>query len=83
MIGTIGSTVFAAAALTSSRPWLALLYPIVFTVPGLVGHKMFEPNPDAGDLRITRRDFPFHWFIFGNYMLSYELLLGKFLDKKN
>ena len=77
VVGTIGSTVFAAAALISSRPWLALLYPIVFTVPGLLGHRIFERNMDVGDMRITRKDFPPHWFIIGNYLLSYELLLGK------
>jgi hypothetical protein len=75
--GTLASALAAAAALLSPWPWLALAWPLLHAAPGLLGHRLFERNAAVGDLRITRTDFPPHWFIAANHRLTAEVLLGR------
>lgn len=72
VVGTIASLLFLG--LVYENPWLLPLYPVVHAAPGLVGHKIFEPNHAAGDLRIFRTDFPGIWFLFGNHVMTFRLL---------
>jgi hypothetical protein len=71
--GTIGGLGFLVVTLASPLPWLALLFPAVHALPGLLGHRLFERNPAVGDLRVLRRDFPGWWFIIANHRLTFEL----------
>jgi hypothetical protein len=75
--GVAAGLVLLVGAFTAGRPWLALGWPVVHTVPGLVGHRFFERHDGVGDVRVTRRDFPLWWFIVGNHRLFLEVLLGR------
>lgn len=72
--GTLGSATFVIVALASPMPWLALLYPAVHAVPGLVGHRLFDRNPEVGDVRFVTGKFPNLWFIAANHILTATLL---------
>jgi hypothetical protein len=72
--GVLGSTAFLLFALVRSAPWLALLYPVIHALPGLLGHRLFERSAPLGDLRITRKDFPMTWFILANHRLAWSVL---------
>jgi hypothetical protein len=72
--GTIGSAAFAIAALVSPMPWLALLYPVAHAVPGLIGHRLFDRNPEIGDVRFIGSKFPNLWFIAANHVLTASLI---------
>ena len=65
----------APAALTSLA-WI-LLFPAVHALPGLLGHRMFERSTAVGDIRVFRRDFPPLWFLYGNHVMTVNILLGK------
>jgi hypothetical protein len=77
VIGTLAGLAWLPASLLSPWPWLVLLFPAVHAAPGLLGHRLFERNATVGDLRVTRRDFPPHWFIAANHRLVWDLLLGR------
>ncbi len=78
MAGTIAGVALLAAALAGAiSPWWALAFPIVHAAPGLLGHRLFERNDAVGDVRVTRTDFPPHWFIAANHILLVDLLCGK------
>ena len=79
VLGTLGGGAIAVAALFAPAPWpwLALAWPLLHAVPGLVGHRLFERNAAVGDVRITRSDFPPHWFIAANHWLTLDVLLGR------
>jgi hypothetical protein len=77
VLGVIGGIALLAYALLSARWYLALLWPVVHTVPGLIGHRLVERSEAVGDARITRTDFPLWWFIVGNHRLTIELFLGR------
>lgn len=57
-----------------SLPLALLLYPVVHAAPGLLGHKLFEPNPNVGDLRVLRTDFPGYWFLAANHVMTFNIL---------
>jgi hypothetical protein len=76
VFGTVGSAVFLIWALTSTYWWLALLYPAVHALPGLLGHRLFEKSPELGNLRINRTDFPLWWFIIANHILTAKVAKG-------
>jgi hypothetical protein len=73
VLGTVLGTVFLVVTLLSAMPYLALLYPVVHAVPGLIGHRLFERNALVGDVRVLRKDFSPLWFIAGNHVLTYEV----------
>lgn len=77
LLGTLGGGAVAIAALLAPAPWpwLALAWPVLHAVPGLLGHRLFERNTAVGDMRITRTDFPPHWFIAANHWLTLDVLL--------
>lgn len=75
--GTLLSAAFAMWALASGNAWFALLYPVVHVLPGLLGHRLFERNAAAGDLRIDRRDHPLWWFIIANHRLTWDVARGR------
>ena len=74
VFGTLASTVGLVAALASPMPWLALLYPVVHAVPGLIGHRLFDRNLEIGDIRFVTGKFPNLWFIAANHILTASLL---------
>lgn len=73
VFGTLLGTLFLVGSLLSTMPYLALLYPVVHAVPGLIGHRLFERNAQVGDVRVLRKDFSPLWFIAGNHVLTYEV----------
>jgi hypothetical protein len=74
VFGTVLGLAWVAWALYAHHYWLLLAFPILHAVPGLIGHRIAERNPDVGDIRITRKDFPLWWFIVGNHQMSWELI---------
>jgi hypothetical protein len=78
VFGTILGVIFVCAVLLLGFPWLALVFPAVHAVPGLIGHRMFERNSAVGDIRVTRKDYSPLWFIAGNHLMTLELLLRGF-----
>lgn len=72
--GTLGSAIFFVAALSSPLPWLALLYPVAHATPGLIGHRLFDRNPEIGDIRFLGGKFPNLWFIAANHVLTASVL---------
>ena len=77
VVGVIGSLAFVPLALTSRAPWLALAYPVVHVLPGLVGHRLFERSSAVGDVRVTRKDYPLWWFLVANHWLAFDALTGR------
>lgn len=76
--GTLLSLAFPIWAVLSGR-WLWLpLYPVVHAAPGLLGHRLFEQNKQVGNLRVFRTDYPGYWFLFGNHVMTFELLTFRF-----
>jgi hypothetical protein len=72
--GTFAGLAWLPLTLWSSMPWLVLLFPAVHAAPGLVGHRLYERNPQVGDVRVLRKDFPPWWFIAANHRLTFELM---------
>lgn len=77
VIGTLAGLALVPVALTIGSPWWIVLFPVVHAAPGLLGHKLFEPNPTVGDLRVFRNDFPPLWFLFGNHVMTFNILTGR------
>jgi hypothetical protein len=78
LFGTIAAIgLLAAAALGAISPWWAFAFPIVHAAPGLIGHRLFERNDAVGDVRVTRTDFPPHWFIAANHIFLVRMLTGR------
>jgi hypothetical protein len=73
VFGTVLGTLFLVVTLLSTMPYLAVLYPAVHAMPGLIGHRLFERNAAVGDVRVLRKDFSPLWFIAGNHVLTYEV----------
>jgi hypothetical protein len=77
-IGTIaGLTLIIAVLFALISPWWTLAFPIVHAAPGLIGHRLFERSDAVGDVRITRTDFPPHWFIAANHIFLWRLMTGR------
>ena len=79
VFGAVVSTVALGAALLAPGAWkfMALLYPVIHAAPGLIGHRLFERSEEVGDVRINRTDYPVPWFILANYIMTFELLMGR------
>ncbi len=54
--------------------WLALAFPLVHALPGLVGHRLFEQKAAVGNLRVNRKDHSPLWFIAANHVMTWQLL---------
>lgn len=73
--GTLASVYLVSGVLTGKYKFRHLLgFPVLLAVPGLIGHRLFEPSPQVGDLRVLRDDYPAYWFLFGNFVLTYDVL---------
>lgn len=77
VLGTLAGLAFVTAVVSLGAWYLALLFPVVHGVPGLVGHRWVERNAEVGDLRATRTDFPIRWFILANHLMTLELVTGR------
>lgn len=75
VLGVIASAAWLVWTINSETPWLALAYPAVHAAPGLLGHRMFEPNASVGDVRVFRKDFPGYWFILANHLMVLDLVV--------
>jgi hypothetical protein len=77
-IGTIaGLALLFSAAFLLISPWWLLAFPIVHAAPGLLGHRLFERSEAVGDVRVTRTDFPPHWFIAANHIYLWQSVTGR------
>ena len=83
VFGTCASLAFLPYILLYHSPWFLLLYPLVNAVPGLLGHKLFEPNLQVGDIRVFRNDFPKYWFLVANHKLTLQVLSGQFKRRQD
>jgi hypothetical protein len=77
VFGTLAGLAFLAAIVASGAWYLAVLFPVVHGVPGLVGHRLVERNLAVGDLRVTRTDYPIPWFILANHVMTFEIVTGR------
>ncbi len=68
--GTIGGLALVAASLTVIPVWWVMAFPIVHVVPGLIGHRLFDRNVQLGDLRIFQRNYPAHWYMAANHIVT-------------
>lgn len=73
VFGTVGSAVFLLWVVWTGWPWLALLYPLIHALPGLIGHRLFERDAQVGDVRVLRQDHSPLWFIAGNHRMVWDL----------
>ncbi len=78
VFGTLLGLAFVVGVVLAGAPWLALAFPAVHAVPGLIGHRMFERDMTVGDLRVTRTDHSPLWFIAANHVMTVELLFKGF-----
>lgn len=76
--GTLLGLACVVAAVLAGRPWLALAFPVVHALPGLIGHRLFERNAAVGDVRVLRKDHSPLWFIAANHVMTLELLFKGF-----
>ncbi len=84
VVGTLAGLAYLITiplfAATQKAPWmlgLLPLFPIVHAVPGLIGHKLFEPNAAVGDVRVFRKDYPTYYFLFGNHVMTMNIFLSR------
>jgi hypothetical protein len=77
MAGTAAGIAVVVAALTVVSPWWLLAAPVAHGAPGLIGHRLFDRNPEVGDLRIVRAKYPAHWFIAANHLMTVAVLTGR------
>jgi hypothetical protein len=57
-----------------------LVFPFVVSIPGLIGHYLFERNDTIGNLRLDRADYPKLWFLWGNYMMTWDFFTKPLID---
>ncbi|MGL6291803.1 MAG: DUF962 domain-containing protein [Silanimonas sp.] len=76
-LGTALGLVLLVFAAWRGPWWIAVFFPAVHAMPGLVGHRLFERNADLGDVRITRVDHPLWWFIVANHRMAWEGLIAR------
>lgn len=74
IFGTISGLMLLLASLTVIPIWWALLFPIVHAAPGLLGHRLFERNPELGDVRFVGGHYPGLWFIWANHLMTAQAL---------
>jgi hypothetical protein len=77
ILGTFAGLVWLVLCILLGGYWLvlALLFPVVHAVPGLIGHRLVERNEGVGDLRVSRKDFPLWWFIRANHLMTIQILV--------
>jgi hypothetical protein len=77
IFGTFAGLTWLLMCILLGDYWLALalLFPVVHAVPGLIGHRLAERNEAAGDLRVSRKDFPLWWFIRANHRMTIQFLV--------
>jgi hypothetical protein len=51
-----------------------LLFPVVHTAPGILGHRLLERSAEVGDARWRRTDYSPWLFIVANHRLTMERL---------
>jgi hypothetical protein len=56
-----------------------LAFPLVVSIPGLIGHYLFERDDTIGNLRLDRTDYPKLWFLWGNYMMTWDFFTKPFV----
>lgn len=62
---------------SSSNPsWPAQSFAPKYAAPGLLDHRLYERNVQVGDVRVLRKDFSPLWFIAGNHVLTYEVVVA-------
>lgn len=81
VFGTLAGWIWVLVTVLLGRPLLALLFPVIHAVPGLIGHRMFERNAIVGDIRVTRKDYSPLWFIAGNHRMTWALLTKRSLER--
>ena len=47
---------------------------MIHASPGLIGHYLFERNDLVGNVRVFRNDYPGYWFLFGNHVMTCNIL---------
>lgn len=77
VIGTVAGLALLVACATVISSWWALAFPFVHAVPGLVGHRLFERNPDIGDLRVFDGTYPGPWFMAANHLRLWDMIRGR------
>ena len=77
IVGTLAGLGLIGLSLILIPYWWALLFPIVHAAPGLIGHRLFDRDDEVGDVRLFRTDFPLHWFIVANHILTAKVLTGR------
>jgi hypothetical protein len=80
--GTLAGLALIVASLTILPIWWALAFPIVHAVPGLVGHRLFERNAVLGDVRVFRGQYPGHWYMLANHIMTAQVLINVVTLKK-
>ncbi len=83
VIGVAAGLAILACAFFSGPLWIALLFPVVHALPGLLGHRLFERQEEVGDLRVTRRDYPLWWFIVANHRMALALLWQAYMSRRS
>jgi hypothetical protein len=73
VFGTLAGLAWLVATPLMGAPLLALLFPVVHALPGLIGHRMVERNAAVGDVRVTRKDHSPLRFIAANHRMTWEL----------
>ncbi len=82
VFGTIFGLIYLIAVVAKGQPWLALAFPVVHALPGLIGHRFFERSSEVGDVRVTRKDYSPLWFIAANHVMTFELIFKGFYWRK-
>jgi hypothetical protein len=80
--GTIAGLTLLAASFTVIPVWWALAFPVVHAVPGLIGHRLFERNPEMGDMRVFHGNYPGLWYMAANHMMTAQTLRDIITFKK-
>lgn len=74
ILGVILGLALIIASLTVWPWWTMIGFPVAHGAPGLIGHRLFDRNPDVGDIRVTRVDHPVWWFIVANHLMAARVL---------
>lgn len=74
ILGVFAGLGVIGASLTVWPLWTMFGFPIAHVAPGLIGHRLFDRDDVAGDIRLTRTDFPLWWFLFANHLMAVRVL---------
>jgi hypothetical protein len=67
-VGVVSGLTLLAASITIIPIWWALAFPLAHALPGLIGHRLYERNPQIGDLRVFDGTYPGIWFMIANHI---------------